>query len=242
MCESKNKTSGRGLGDFDDHADDYRSVHNEAIKFSGADSDYFSEQKIKVVREMEKDSGLRFLDFGCGDGNSARYFQKHFPHSKYVGLDTSERSVELARQAVSGGDAEFVGYDGTTMPFDAGLFDVVFAACVFHHIEHAAHESMLAEIKRVLRTGGRLYLFEHNPLNPLTRRVVNNCPFDEDAVLLKAGYTKELFRRSGFGEIEIDYTIFFPNHRIFRGLHFLERHLRWLPLGGQYFARAVKAE
>jgi hypothetical protein len=34
--------------------------------------------------------------------------------------------------------------------------------------------------------------------------------------------------------------VFFPNHRIFRGLHGLEPYLKWLPLGGQYYARAVK--
>ena len=42
------------------------------------------------------------------------------------------------------------------------------------------------ELKRVLRAGGACVIFEHNPLNPLTVQAVNTCPFDENAVLIKA--------------------------------------------------------
>lgn len=240
MDAQKSSATQNALGDFDDYAKDYRRVHNEHLKFSGADSDYFSEQKIKVVRSIEAAEKLRVLDLGCGDGNSARYFRRHFPECEYSGLDTSQVSIDLANERHVE-NAEFLHYDGEKIPFSDDSFDVVFVACVFHHIDPRAHGAVLDEIRRVLKNGGRLYLFEHNPLNPLTRRIVKNCPFDEDAILLGAGYTRKMLTRSDLKNIEIGYTIFFPNHKVFRGLHGLERYLKWLPIGGQYYARAIKA-
>jgi len=241
MGAQKRTATGKTLGDFDEYAKDYRRVHNESLAITGADSDFFSEQKVRVVRGIEADKDGSLLDLGCGDGNSARFFRQHFPYWKYAGVDTSDLSIEIAKaRAVDG--AEFVHYDGDRIPHADKLFDVVFAACVFHHIDPSAHIDVLGEIRRVLQPGGRFYLFEHNPLNPLTRRAVSTCPFDEDAVLLRAGYTRKMLRTSGFQEIEIGYTVFFPNYRIFRGLHALEPFLKWLPAGGQYYARAVVSE
>ena len=38
----------------------------------------------------------------------------------------------------------------------------------------------------VLKPGGRLYVFEHNPRNPLVRYVIARTPIDENAILLDA--------------------------------------------------------
>ncbi len=37
----------------------------------------------------------------------------------------------------------------------------------------------------VLKKKGRVYIFEHNPYNPVTRYLVATCEFDRDAVLFK---------------------------------------------------------
>ncbi|MCC6327707.1 MAG: class I SAM-dependent methyltransferase [Acidobacteria bacterium] len=230
----------RELGNFDGFAKDYEHVQNKSIRFSGADRDFFSEHKIKIVRRMEPGEGISILDLGCGDGNSAPYFRHYFPECDYSGVDTSRVSLDLAEQTQGSERSVFVHYDGEKIPFGDGSFDLVFAACVFHHIHPSAHTDVLGEVKRVLRPSGRLYLFEHNPLNPLTRRVVKSCRFDEDAILLRAAYTRRMLRESGFQKIETGYTVFFPYHRIFRGLHALEPYLKRLPIGGQYYARAVR--
>ncbi|MBK9153285.1 MAG: class I SAM-dependent methyltransferase [Chloracidobacterium sp.] len=229
----------RTFDDFDGFAKDYRDIHNECLKFSGADSDFFSEQKVAILKRHEQADDLRILDLGCGDGNSARFFRKHFPKASYDGVDTSQRSIEIARQRKID-RSEFGHYDGQNIPAANESFDIVFVACVFHHIDRALHANVLAEIRRVLRDGGRLYLFEHNPLNPLTKRVVKNCPFDEDAVLLSARNAREMVGNALFRDIGLSYTIFFPGHKLFNGLRRLERHLEWLPIGGQYYVRAIK--
>jgi ubiquinone/menaquinone biosynthesis C-methylase UbiE len=225
--------------DFDGFADNYRQIHNEGIKISGAESDYFSEQKIEEVRRNEEGNSPQILDLGCGDGNSAAFFRKHFDKCTYFGLDTSKASVSVANGRRSEA-ASFVHYDGLNVPFADNTFDIVFIACVLHHVEPQQHENILSDVKRVLKPGGRLYIFEHNPFNPVTRRIVNKCPFDEDAILLTSNLTRSILQKVSFRKVEIAYTIFFPRHRIFQSLLPIERFLTWLPLGGQYYARAVK--
>ena len=81
-------------------------------------------------------------------------------------------------------------------------------------------------------------VFEHNPLNPLTRLAVSRCEFDADAVLLSRHRLKELFIDSGVSPVEGRYILFLP----FRGSLFArsERVFRWLPLGAQYYIAGTK--
>jgi hypothetical protein len=55
---------------------------------------------------------------------------------------------------------------------------------VLHHVPPADREALLARVATKLAPGGKLVVFEHNPWNPLTRKVVAECAFDADAVLL----------------------------------------------------------
>lgn len=71
---------------FDKFAEDYREIHTEnVLKVSGADSDYFTEYKIAEISKFIN-NGKVWLDFGCGDGNSARFILKYFPQSQYYGV------------------------------------------------------------------------------------------------------------------------------------------------------------
>ena len=96
----------------------------------------------------------------------------------------------------------------------------------------------MAEIRRVLKPSGLLFVFEHNPLNPLTRHAVDTCPFDENAVLIRAPKMRRRVLDAAFADATINYRIFFPH--ALRGLRGLEPRLTWLPLGAQYYVRASK--
>jgi len=113
------------------------------------------------------------------------------------------------------------------------VFDCAFAACVFHHIPPEVHEGLFAEIRRVLKSGGFLMVYEHNPLNPLTVRTVNACPFDENAILIRASVLRARVERSGFRESKTRYRVFFPKR--LQWLRVMEDKLAWLPVGAQYF-------
>ena len=224
---------------FDEFALDYRKVHSKNVSISGADSNYFAEMKVKWLLAYEKNVPLKVLDLGCGDGTTASYFNQHFPQWKITGLDVSAKSIEQALDKTLP-NAEFKVYDGEHIPFESATFDVVFVAGVFHHVAFKYHEQLAGEIFRVMKTGARIYFFEHNPLNPLTRYLVNTCVFDKDAKLLRSSYAVALLKRVGLVNVRKRFIIFFPRKGWLSAFLFLEKYLQKIPLGGQYVLVAKK--
>lgn len=229
--------------EFDKFAAEYRTLHAESIRASGETPEYFAEYKIVDVahelRLARAGAGGKpaVLDFGAGVGYSVPFFARHLPGSRVTCLDVSRQSLELGASR-HGGAAEFRHFDGHRIPYEAGTFDVALASCVFHHIAHDEHVALLAEIRRVLMDDGLLLVFEHNPLNPLTRRAVDSCVFDEHAELVPAPTMRRRVLAAGFATAGIRYRIFFP--RFARALRPLEKWLTWLPLGAQYYVVARK--
>lgn len=226
---------------FDRYASSYHDLHRTSVRASGEEPEYFAAYKVDY---MATDLGpgvaasrIEILDFGCGVGGSIPHLRSRFPAASLFGADVSGESIDLARQAHPDITFSRVGHDRIELP-DACV-DVVMAACVYHHIPPSEREHWTAEIGRVLRPGGRLYIFEHNPLNPLTRKVVRDCPFDDDAILLPHEESLALFANAGFRDINLDYIVFFPRQLAL--LRPLERMLGWLPLGAQYVVQGRMA-
>ncbi len=221
--------------EFDKFADEYAQHLDWIGDLAGENKDFFAEYKVRdvaaVVAGKDHAGGLRILDFGAGVGSSVLHFETHFPACHLTCLDVSRRSLAFGTR-MYGGRAKFVHFDGRSVPFGADEFDVVFAACVFHHIEHSEHVGLLTELGRVLRPGGSIVVFEHNPYNPLTVRVVNKCVFDEDAVLIRPREMVKRFDEAGFTRIKRRYRLFFPGG--LRSVRPLEAFLVNLPLGAQY--------
>lgn len=227
--------------EFDKFAEEYQALHQDNIKLSGEGVDFFYEYKIKDLayeaRTAKLTGCLNILDFGAGVGNTIPYFCDYFTSSKITCLDVSSKSLSIAEKRFPK-SAEFVIFDGNIIPLGDEEFDIVFSACVFHHIPHDQHDRLLKELYRVLRPGGVLVIFEHNPLNPLTQYVVNTCEFDENAVLIGASKFMKSIERAGYSSVFKVYRVFFP--RLFRKLRWIERYLKWLPLGAQYYVTAKK--
>ncbi len=229
----------RSFDDFDAYANDYRSIHSDNVKLSGADSFYFAEHKVKQLMQFENGTSVKMLDIGCGDGVTELFISRMLPGWQVEGIDISEKSIARANEK-NISNAHFSLYDGKSIPFHDESFDMVFIAAVMHHIDFSLHAGLLKEIYRVLKKGGRLYLFEHNPLNPVTRYLVNTCVFDKEAKLLGHRYTKNILESTQFKQIENRFILFFPRSGPFAKLVKMENKLAWLPLGGQYMYRAVK--
>jgi SAM-dependent methyltransferase len=227
--------------EFDAFADEYQQLHRQNIRISGETPEFFHEYKVKdtagLVAAARLHSAPRILDFGAGVGNAVPYFHQHLPGCHLTCLDVSHKSLAVAAQRFSD-QARFVVFDGKRVPFPDGDFDLVFSACVFHHIPPVEHAPIFREWFRVLRPGGVAVVFEHNPYNPLTVHAVKTCPFDARAVLIPARTLLRHMRRAGFSAPVRRYRLFFPGP--LRALRRLERRLAWLPLGAQYYVAARK--
>ncbi len=226
---------------FDSIAGEYEEILADTVRGTGFPPSYFQEYKPREVRRfldrlrppLEPET---FLVFGCGPGLSEPWVRKYFPGTKIFAVDVSMRSVEAARrrnEKVEG--LEYGVIEKGTLPFP-GPFDVVFAANVFHHVAPQARKGILELLRETLSPRGILFLFEHNPWNPLTRRAVARCPMDEGVSLLSPRYTKALLKEAGFDRVRIRFTLFVPG--ALRFLLFLEPYLSRVPLGGQYFTAA----
>jgi SAM-dependent methyltransferase len=227
------------VAEFDKFAEEYLATHRSNIAVTGESPDYFARYKVVETARRLKALGLaprQVLDFGCGIGNSAPWLRATFPEAAITGVDVSEKSLSVARQRFPGA-AEFVAYDPKDAPpGPAGGYDLIFSACVFHHIEADEHVTIFRRLRERLAPGGAMVIFEHNPLNPVSRYIVATCPFDENAVLVGA---RELARRqqaAGFGRVQVCYTGFFPG--ALKALRPLERLMGGLPFGAQYYTLA----
>jgi SAM-dependent methyltransferase len=225
--------------DFDTWKDTYRDEVQKVVAFSGQDADYFTELKARALTELAgrrvgDPAGLTALDIGCGVGVTDRHLVGTF--GGVIGVDIYEGVLQRAAHANPSVDYRL--YDGSRLPLPDGSVDVAFAVCVVHHVPVARWGEFAAEMARVLRPGGVAAIFEHNPFNPLTRRVVSNCVFDEDAVLLRRRVAAGLLREAGLGGPEHRYIAFLPVGG--RRVAPIEAALRRVPLGAQYYVAAVR--
>lgn len=225
--------------EFDRVADEYEAMLARSIAASGESPEFFARYKIADVAETVKREGCKvdsLLDFGSGTGSSLPHLAELFPQAAVSCADVSKRCMDISRSRFPHIEADYREIEGMQLPFADASFDLVFSACVFHHIPSAQHRHWLGELHRVMRPQGRLFIFEHNPLNPLTVAAVRSCPFDDNAVLIGARAMAKRMELAGWRQTEIVYRIFFPHALAFARP--MERWMRKLPLGAQYFISA----
>lgn len=208
-------------------------MHAEAIRASGEPPEFFAAAKVHYMAAALPRAPSTLLDFGCGVGATLGLLCDAFPEATVHGVDASPASLEIA--ALDHPRTRLAPCDEGRIPLPDASIDAVLAACVFHHIATPDRLHWMRELRRVLVAGGMLFVFEHNPWNPLTRAAVRQCAFDADAVLLSRAQTRALMRDAGFAGVKGDYTTFFPGP--LAALRPIERGLGWLPLGAQYVVR-----
>jgi 2-polyprenyl-3-methyl-5-hydroxy-6-metoxy-1,4-benzoquinol methylase len=214
--------------EFDRFAREYKDVLDRSTAFSGESSEYFCQYKANYVNRLLGSSDRpKILDYGCGIGALSNELSKLRPSAKLHGFDVSEDSLSqvdapLRSQGVFTSHKDDLHHD----------YDLIVISNVMHHIPLEDRQNTISELAARLRTSGRLVVFEHNPINPLTRLVVAKCPFDENAVLLRPKELKGYFTQARLDAVRRDYIVFFPKMlSLFRPA---EPLLGWCPAGAQY--------
>jgi ubiquinone/menaquinone biosynthesis C-methylase UbiE len=105
-------------------------------------------------------AGRRILDVGCGAGPLLASLRDR--GAIVTGVDPSAKMLELARQRLGEDTALYqTGLGGDRLPFPDGAFDDVIACLVLHYLED--WKEPLAELRRVLTSGGRLIVVVDHP-------------------------------------------------------------------------------
>jgi SAM-dependent methyltransferase len=149
------------------------------------------------LAEALKDVRGRVLDAGCGTGGLLAVLGRLAPALSVVGLEWAEAPARRAREKSGGAVARG---SINALPFASASFDAVIAADVLCHRDVDPPQA-LAEIRRVLRPGGRLVV--NMPayawlLSAHDRRVHN-------ARRWTARHTGRVLRLAGFGEVRARY-------------------------------------
>jgi ubiquinone/menaquinone biosynthesis C-methylase UbiE len=233
MAHPQNSESSRS-SQFDAYDHSYNEAVNRALAFTGMKVDFFTRVKMDYLIDIIQcllpgADAANVLDVGCGIGNGHPLIVDRVRH--LTGVDVSQSCIDRARD--KNPSVEYDNFDGVSLPYDDRSFDVVFAVSVFHHVPLAERLALGREIWRVLRTAGLFVIFEHNPRNPLTTRVVNNCEFDRDAILLDSPTCESLMASAGFRDVKTRFILTLPAKG--RMLRALDRIFAGLPIGAQYY-------
>jgi ubiquinone/menaquinone biosynthesis C-methylase UbiE len=164
-------------------------------------------------------AGERVLDVGCGSGAVTREIARRVGSGgRAVGLDPSPALLAVARDLAheTGLDdrVEFREGNALRLPFPDGSFDAVVCATVLSHVPKG--EAAVPELVRVLRSGGRLGVFDldtdmtafTHPDRSLTRRIVAAA---SDATAVNGWLVRQLpllFQRAGLVDVRV--RGFFP--------------------------------
>ncbi len=230
--------------EFDKHAATYDGGLDNPVKNALGDADSFIAVKARWLLRHEpglKQGALSLLDYGCGAGDLMRVLAGLGARGSFTGCDVSTGMLdEAARRwpAGAGPAPALSAQAGARTPFAAGQFDIATVSAVLHHVPVEERPAVYAELGRVLKPGGRLYVFEHNPRNPLVRHVIARTPIDANAILLDADEVQQGLLGAGRWELETAYLMFMPPGIAL--LRFVDRALAWLPLGAQYAVAARK--
>src|SRR6185295_2632303 len=153
------------MSQFDRFATDYKTILDRSVSGSGADAEYFAECKAEYAAKV---AGHRFagkvLDFGCGIGLLSRTLRRYLPLATMHGYDESQRSIEMVDA-----DIRAQGLYTSKSQELAADYDLIIVANVLHHVSPDERQALCNELLSRLSPEGCVIVFEHNPLNPVTR-------------------------------------------------------------------------
>ncbi len=117
----------------------------------------------------------RLLDVGCGTGALAERLAEQ--GYAVAGIDPSEGMLEVLRRRCPG--VEALHGSATSMPFADEEFDLALTVATLHHIAKPADvRTALIEMVRVVKPGGLILVWDHNPRNPYWPYIMRRVPQD----------------------------------------------------------------
>ena len=136
----------------------------------------------------------KVLDAGTGPGKLVRELARRLPGLQVYGIDLSEDMIGLARAHARHEQLEervhFESGDVAHLPYPDQSFDVVISTISMHHWSEL--EQPLRELYRVLRPGGRLWIYDFRFVKAQTvERALASTPFAEtplEHTLVRTGF------------------------------------------------------
>jgi SAM-dependent methyltransferase len=162
---------------FADDAERQQALYNQVAHeyddvFPRHVANHYLEKRVAIVRSLLPAG--RVLDVGCGTGQLAERIV--LAGYEVMGVDISPAMLQKAlARGLAGTFAAF----SSALPFRDGSFDLALTVATLHHLETPVRVAYtIAEMGRVVRPGGFVLLWDHNPLNPYWPSLMKRVPQD----------------------------------------------------------------
>jgi SAM-dependent methyltransferase len=201
LSREADAVTGRQQALYDHVAHDYDDVFKPHV------AEHYLRKRTAVVRELLPFGGT-VLDVGCGTGALAGWIQR--AGFDVVGVDASTGMLTEALE--NGVGAVYAAYS-TALPFEDGVFDLSLSVATMHHLETPERVAdTVAEMGRVVRPGGHVLIWDHNPLNPYWPILMKRVPQDHgDERLVSVWELLEATRLAGLKPVSAARTGLVPD-------------------------------
>ncbi len=182
-----------------------------ARTFDKKKHDYFRLMQKMVISMLDLRENSNFLDLGCGTGWAVCYVCSLLKgRGNFIGIDISKEMVEKAGINAQGLDnIAFYKASSEDLPLKNNYFDYIICTNSFHHYLNPL--KALAEVHRVLKPGGKIYILDLTSDNFLIKWIDSHTrKIEKEHVrFYSTAEYKDMFSKSGLNHIKSK-TAFFP--------------------------------
>ncbi len=193
---------------YDKRAEEYDDWYDRRGRYNDPPTNAaWHAQVAELGREAARFGGmlartahLRALDLACGTGKWSPYFVHGLPaDGRLVAFDYSPAMLAQTRLRLEEDDPAnlsktiFVRGDAYALPFPDSSFDLVFSGFFFSHVPRERVYPFMSEVKRVLKPGGNLLLFDSALRPGVLPELIDKRPLIDGSVheVLKINYTPQ---------------------------------------------------
>ncbi len=156
----------------------------------------------RMAKRLDIKPGSIVLDVGTGTGAFLPFLLSEIGKGgRIIALDFAEKMLGRARAKGFNGNIDYLCADVTNIPLGNGIFDIIVCYSSFPHFHDKPRA--LAEINRVIKSGGRL-LICHTSSRARVNEIHRQIPAVENDVIPNEGEMQNILLRAGFIEIKID--------------------------------------
>ena len=176
--------------------------NQKAASWDGTSSERDTTKLERMAKRLDIKPGSTVLDVGTGTGAFIPFLLSEIGKGgRIVALDFAEKMLRRARAKGFNGNIDYLCADVTNIPLGNEIFDIIVCYSSFPHFQDKSRA--LAEMKRVIKRGGRL-LICHTSSRASINEIHRQIPAVENDIIPDEGEMQIILSTAGFIEIKID--------------------------------------
>ncbi len=166
---------------------------------------FFGRTTERIVALVNPQPGQKILDVGCGPGNLIVELKRRQPAAEITGLDVDPEILNIARRKLHrhGVTADLIEASATQIPLP-GPYDIITSTLMLHHLNAEQKVAMLREVYRLLKPGGKFFLYDFAPPKGRFEKLLAGIyRHFEDIEAGIAGQYPEILKQAGFRNLRM---------------------------------------